>query len=439
MKENNNPDNQLVVENLPDMGVSIATYILFAASVTTCMAFFFWAYTFTIDIVSIANGDVIPSSQVKSVQHLEGGIVLEIFVKEGELVKDGQQLIVLERTKSGADVGELKVRLLSLRAEIIRLEAEIVGAETIIFPEDMRYEHPEIMRQTIERFTASRNAYDSRRNTQRETITQRQQEINEINSGIENQSRTIKLLDEQVAISMDLLAKDLTNRYRHLDLLKEQSELRGRLAGDRVSVKRANAALEEANLQLGGIMTSYRDDIAKELSIARTSFDELSQRQYKFEDNLARTVLRAPVNGVIKTLYFNTVGGVLSPGDVVADIVPVGDELIIEARLPTQDIGYVSTGQPAVIRLASADAVRYGKLDGVVTNVSPDTIVSQEGAPFYKVRIETKSDHFRRGSLHYQLFPGMQVIASIQTGERTVLEYLSDPFLSSIGDALGER
>ena len=137
MKENNNPDNQLVVENLPDMGVSIATYILFAASVTTCMAFFFWAYTFTIDIVSIANGDVIPSSQVKSVQHLEGGIVLEIFVKEGELVKDGQQLIVLERTKSGADVGELKVRLLSLRAEVIRLEAEIVGTETITFPEDI--------------------------------------------------------------------------------------------------------------------------------------------------------------------------------------------------------------------------------------------------------------------------------------------------------------
>jgi adhesin transport system membrane fusion protein len=145
------------------------------------------------------------------------------------------------------------------------------------------------------------------------------------------------------------------------------------------------------------------------------------------------------VNGVIKTLYINTVGGVLSPGDVVADIVPVGDKLIIEAELPTQDIGYVSTGQPAVIRLASADAVRYGKLDGIVTNVSPDTLVTQEGAPFYKVRIETKSDHFRKGSLQYQLFPGMQVIASIQTGERTVLEYLSDPFLSSIGDALGER
>ena len=222
-------------------------------------------------------------------------------------------------------------------------------------------------------------------------------------------------------------------------MLKEQSELRGRLAGDKVAVERARAALEEANLQLGGIMTSYRDSIAKELSIARTSFDELSQRQYMFEDNLARTVLRAPVNGVIKTLYINTVGGVLSPGVVVAVIVPVGDKLIIEAELPTQDIGYVSVGQPTIIRLASADAIRYGKLDGIVISVSPDTLVTKEGVPFYEVRIETKSDHFQKGRLQYQLFPGMQVVASIQTGERTILEYLSDPFLSSMGNALGER
>jgi len=439
MKEKNYSNNQLVIKSLPDIGVNLGTYALFGFSVITCMAFFFWAYTFTIDIVSIANGEVIPSSQVKTVQHLEGGIVLEISVKEGEVVKNGQKLIILERIKSGSDVGELKVRLLSLQAEIIRLETEIVGEQEIVFPEGMLNEHPVIVRQTKERFTASRNAYDSRRNTQRETIIQRQQEINEINSNIENQSKTIKLLNEQVAISIDLLSKNLTNRYRHLDLLKEQSELRGQLAGDRVSVKRASAAFGEANRKLEGIKTSYRDEIAQQLSVARTSFDELSQRQFKFEDSLARTVLRAPVNGVIKTLHINTVGGVLSPGDVVADIVPVGDKLIIEAELPTQDIGYVSAGQSAVIRLASADAIRFGNIDGIVINVSPDTLVTQEGSPFYKVRIETKNDHFRRGSLKYQLFPGMQVIASIQTGERTVFEYLSAPFLSSIGDAFGER
>ena len=390
MTDKNKLGNQLITESLPDMGVGSGIYTLFCVSIAACMAFFFWAYTFTLDIVRIADGEVIPSSQVKSVQHLEGGIVLKISVEEGEVVRNGQQLIVLERTKSGADVGELQVRLLSLRAETIRLETEIVDKKAIKFPKDMINKNPEIVRQTIERFTASRNAYNSRRSKQREKISQRQQEINEIYSSIKNQSKTIKLLDEQVAISTELLGKNLTNRYRHLDLLKEQSELRGKLAGDKLAVKRARSALEEANLELEGIRTSYRDEIAQELSASRTSFDELSQRQYKFEDNLARTVLRAPVNGVIKTLYINTVGGVLSPGDIVADIVPIDDKLIIEARLPTQDIGYVSAGQSVIIRLASADAIRYGKLDGIVTNVSPDTLVTQDGAPFIKLGLKQK-------------------------------------------------
>ncbi len=439
MNQKNMLGSKYFSENNPEIGLNFSIFVLFGVSVTACIAFFIWAYTFTVDIVSIANGEVIPSSQVKSVQHLEGGIILEISVKEGDQVSLGQKLIILERTKSNADFGELQVRLLSLRAEIIRFETEITDKETIDFPEDMLNKHSAIVRQTIERFTASRNAFDSRRSTQRETISQRQQEINEIYSSIDNQTKTLKLLDEQVAISTELLSKGISNRYNHLDLLKEQSELRGKLAGDKLAVKRAISALEEANLQLESITTFYRDDIAKELSAARTSFDELSQRQYKFEDNLARTVLRAPVNGVVKSLYINTVGGVLSPGDVVADIVPVDDKLIIEAKLPTQDIGYVFAGQSAAIRLASADAIRYGKLNGVVTNVSPDTLITQDGSPFYKVRIETKADRFRQGALQYRLFPGMQVIASIQTGERTVFEYISDPFLSSIRDALGEH
>ena len=431
----------LTLEEVASLGTSIGpgTYSLFAASVAVCVGFFFWAYSSTLDIVSIANGEVIPSSQVKSVQHLEGGIVLDISVQEGEVVTEGQQLVVLERTQSGADVGELEVRLLSLRAKNIRLETESSGAATMIFPEDILTDHPTIVQQTIERFAASQNAYNSRRDTQGEAIAQRQQEINEIDGRISNQAQTLKLLEEQVAISAELLLKDLTNRYRHLELLKEESELKGRLGGDRVAVQRAKAALEEAKLQMGGVKTSYQDEIAKELSAARTSYDELSQRQQKFEDNLARTVLRAPVDGVIKTLHVNTVGGVVSPGDVVIDIVPVGDKLIVEARLPTQDIGYVSAGQSAVVRLASADAIRFGSLAGKVVSISPDTLVSEEGAPFYEVRIETASDRFRRNNLQYRLFPGMQVIASIQTGERTVLEYLSEPFMSSMGDALGER
>lgn len=150
-------------------------------------------------------------------------------------------------------------------------------------------------------------------------------------------------------------------------------------------------------------------------------------------------MLRAPGDGVIKTMYVATVGGVVKAGGTVADMVPAGDVLVIEAKLPPQDVGHVRRGQTATIKLASADAVRFGNLEGKVTNVSPDSIMTQQGATFYKVRIETERDYFQQRNLRYDLVPGVQVATSILTGRRTVLEYLLDPLIGGADTALRER
>ncbi len=426
-------------EVAPDTKAGGTTHLLLVLCVTACMAFFGWASVSTLDIVSLASGEVIPSSQVKSVQHLEGGIVREIAIREGEEVTQGQKLIVLEPTQSGADVGEIRVRLLSLRAEITRLEAEVSGTDKPVFDDDLKANNPKMVRQTLARFESRKKAKQSRIASQREAIAQRSQEIKEINARIRNQSRSLKLMEEQIAISEELLKEDLTNRYNHLDLLKEASNIRGRKEEDSAAMQRAKSALKEAEANMDGIYTAFLEEAGKELEEARLSFNELSQREQKFEDSLARTILRSPVDGVIKTLHVTTVGGVLRPGQTVIDVVPADDRLIIEAKLPTQDIGYVAAGQSALIKLTSADAMRFGGLDGTVTNVSPDTLVNEQGAPYYKVRIETASDRFQRGDLQYRLFPGMQVVTSIRTGERTVMEYLADPFLNTMSGAMGER
>lgn len=422
-----------------DSKAGFNTHLLFWLCVASCLAFFGWASVSTLDIVSLANGEVIPSSQVKIVQHLEGGIVREISIREGERVKQGQQLIVLEPTQSGADVGEIRVRLLSLRAEIIRLEAEVSGASKPAFDAQLRADNPRMVKQTLARFNSRIKSLQNRLASQRLAVAQRSQEINEISARIRNQKNSLKLIDEQIAISVELLAEDLTNRYNHLDLLKEASNIRGRSEEDAAALLRAKSALKEAESNLAGIRTYFVEDAGQELEAARLSFDELSQREQKFEDNLARTVLRSPVDGIIKTLHVTSVGGVLRPGETVVEIVPVDDRLIIEARLPTQDIGYVQSGQAVLVKLTSADARRFGGLAGKVTTVSPDTLISDDGFPYYRVRIETVSDRFQHGQLQYRLFPGMQVIASIHTGERTVLEYIVGPFLNNMSGALGER
>jgi len=433
-------NNAATPENLArDSKAGRDTHLLLGLCGAACVAFIYWAWVSTLDIVSLANGEVIPSSQVKSVQHLEGGIVREIQVGEGERVKKGQQLVVLEPAQSGADVGEIQVRLLSLRAEIARLEAEASGAEAPIFAADLKVSNPRLVKQTLERFNSRKKSQQNRIASQRQAIAQRSQEINEISARVRNQQNSIKLMEEQIAISNELLKEDLTNRYNHLDLLKEASNIRGRNEEDTAALQRAKSALKEAESNMGGIHASFREEAGKELEAARLSFNELSQREQKFEDNLARTVLRSPVDGIIKTLYVTTLGGVLRPGQTVVDIVPIDDRLVIEARLPTQDIGYVQSGQDVLIKLTSADAMRFGGLQGAVASVSPDTLVTEDGQPYYKVRIETISDRFERGDLQYRLFPGMQVIASIRTGERTVLEYVADPFLNAMSGAMGER
>lgn len=399
-----------------------------------------WAYVSPIDVVSTAIGEVIPSSQVKSIQHLEGGIVREIMVHEGDRVTVGQPLVALEGTSSGADVKELKVRIAALRVDVARLQAERAGAETITFPDDLRQGHEDLIRLAVQRFESRRARLRDEKAGLREAIQQRLQDIAEISARLKNTRNSLKLQEEQVKISEELLKDDLTNRMLHLNLLKEANGLRSRIQEDTAALARSTSALKEAELKLKSVESTFQESVQAELAEQSRSLDEFNERMRKFADSLQRTVLRSPVNGVVKTLYVYTIGGVVRPGGTVADVVPREDRLVVEAKLAVQDVGYVHPGQPVRVRLASADAPRFGDLTGAVVTVSPDTVVEGQGrAPYYKVRIETESDRFAKGGLVYKLVPGVQVTCAILTGSRTVLEYLLDPFLRSFSSALRER
>lgn len=414
-------------------------HVIVALCGVAVIAFGVWAAVSPLDIVSMTTGQVIPSTQVKTIQHLEGGIVRKILVREGGRVKAGQPLVILEPTTSSADVGELEVRLTSLRIEITRLEAHVKGTEDPTFARNLARNHPSLIKQAVDYFITRKKRHQSDLSRQREATVQRVQEIREITVRINNGKHRLRLLEEQIGISEDLLKQDLTNRYMHLDLLKEASRIKGNVEVDTVAMGRANSALKEAQAVLQNIRDTFDEENRKALDEARLKLGEFTQRMQKFKDSLERTVVRSPVSGTIKSLYVFTVGGVIRSGDPIVDIVPAGDRLIIEAKLPISDIGYVEKGQAVIIKLASADAMRFGSLKGSVINISPDALVTPEGMPFYKVRIETEEDHFERGKQRYNLFPGMQVIANIHTGQRTVLQYVLDPLLRSMDDSMQER
>lgn len=288
-------------------------------------------------------------------------------------------------------------------------------------------------------FRARQQRVKSQIDEQNQIIAQRDQEIKEIQGRIDSNEIAIKLVQDQLKISERLLELNLTNRMRHLDLQKEVESRRGQINADRAALPKARSAQKQADARLAAVQSGFQEEARLDLDETQRNVDELTQRRRKLEDSLTRTVLRAPVDGIVKTLNVATKGGVIQPGATVAEIVPADDRLVIDAKLPTRDIGYVRPGQRVMIRLASSDAARFGIIESEVANVSPDTLVNEQGVPFYKVRIETNRAFFEQGGLRYDLFPGMQVQADIQTGTRTVMQYLLDPYFRSVEVALRER
>jgi membrane fusion protein, adhesin transport system len=429
------PDTAAVVYG----SVKTSTHLFFLLLTTLCLSFGLWAYYFELDVSSMTDGEVVPLSKVKLVQHLEGGIVQRILVKEGQLVKKDQPLVELQITASDADVRELKLRLAALEIDIRRLDAETDGKNQIAFSEDLRASHPHLVRQARGLFNARRENLQNDLKRQEELIVEHRQAVNEIKVRLRNQKKRLELLKEQVTISEGLLEDDLTNRYKHLDLLKESNSLESAIGENSAALHQAEAALKRVQVGLDGIRSSFEEKAQGELEDSRARYRELTERMRKFEDSLSRTVLRAPVDGVVKTLYMVTEGGVVRPGGTLLDIVPLDDTLVIEAKLPTQDIGYIHPGQKAVMKLTSADARRFGNLNGKVIHIGPDTLINERGVPYYKVRIAPETDFFQHRDNRYELYPGMILSVSIHTGQRTVFEYLVSPWVSSMDSAMTER
>jgi adhesin transport system membrane fusion protein len=403
------------------------------------IAFVAWAHFFRLDIISVADGQVVPSSRLQVVQHLEGGIVREILVREGQNVTPDQPLVILEQVASGAGVQELQSKLAALRIEIACLEAQAASRGKPEFPQDLVLDHADVVEQACSLFDVTMANHRNSVTAQRELIKQRGHAVNEITTRIRNARANLKLVDEQVALSEELLRDSLTTQHKHLVYLREQGELRSRIEEDQSSLAAARSALAEAEAEMKRIESAFLENVEARLRDSRLERDETVQRLRRLSDSLERTVIRSPVEGVVKTLHVTTVGGVLKPGQEVADIVPSEDRLIIEGRLSVMDIGYVRVGQSASVRMMGRESSLYGKIDGSVIHVAPDTTAGPDGRVFYVVRLETVQDHFTNGDSIYRLFPGMAVMAHIHTGTRTVLQYITGPFTDRFAGALQER
>ena len=251
--------------------------------------------------------------------------------------------------------------------------------------------------------------------------------------------KNLELLDQQVAISKSLLEDKLTNKMTHIALLREQALVKGQLREDEAALTRLKHAITEAQLRIASIKNSFQEEVGKELDEKTQALNALLERRQQKQDSLRRTVIRAPIAGTIQRLYYPTQGGVVAPSAVVADVVPDDDVLRVEASLPSQDVGYVLIGQTVQVRLASNDAFRFGKIDGKVVSISPDTVKTEGQPPHYTVIVSLQDSSFERSGNSYQLVPGVRVLCGIVIGSRSVIEYVFEPFLTQWSHSLSER
>ena len=372
-----------------------------------------WMVSFKIEIVSIAEGEVIPVGEVKSVQHLEGGIIEEILIKENEIVKKGQDLLILSGISKKAELEDLQVEIDSQKIDTIRLEAEINDFNKPIYPIDLVNRSNKLVIRSIKLFHSRKESFEGL--------------VNEIDSLIKTNQINLEILHKQREMAKKLLDQGVLSEFSYLDVLKEFNKFKGEseeLSGRKKRLK--NEFIEKSRDEL--------QNLQKELS---QSFELMK----KYKDNLDRSVIKAPITGIVKNLFFVTEGGVITPGVVILDIVPTNESLIIQAKLSSEDIGLIKPGLKSSIMLKASDAINFGKINAKVLEISPDIERGKniDGNFFYNIILITEKNSFQSKNSTYNLSPGVQVIASIIIGERSIANYLFSPFISSVNGALQER
>ena len=381
-----------------------------------------------IEVLSLADGKIIPQGRIKYVQHLEGGIVEDILINEGEKVEIDQSLVILSKEKASSEFEEINARLKSINLSILRVNSEKKSLNKIEIPKNMRNMFNDELIKFEEELMKSRNKTKSSERKSKKS------NIEKANKNLENLKKRLKIVKEQESISEKLLKAEATNRLRHLELLRELSDVEAKIDEQKSIIMLSKNELEQLD-------NNYVEQLNNELSLLKKEKEELNQRIQKYSDSLNRTVLKSPVSGIVKLISVNSKGAIVAPGVTVVEIVPENEKLIVEARLPLSEIGYIKKGLNAKIRLNTPEGSRFRALNGKVIFVGADRISTSNKIEesYYLVKIETSETSFSKRSENFKLYSGVPVLVGIVTGKRSFFDYFLTPFKSDITFALSER
>ncbi|UGA45867.1 HlyD family type I secretion periplasmic adaptor subunit [Bradyrhizobium quebecense] len=379
--------------------------------------FLIWAHFAVLDEVKRGSGRVVPSRQMQVVQSLEGGIVGDILVREGDIVQQGQSLMRIEDTKFASEFGEIRERRAAAAARVARLEAEARGRSEISFPDEIDKVVPAAVatEASVFKMRAQKVAQD----------------IDVLNQQVTRLSGSLKLLEREQTLTRRLYDQKVVPEIEMLRLDRQATEMKGQLA--------------EAQSKIANITTSFRSQADEDLAKSRGDLAVLDENIKSAQDRVRRTDLKAPVHGIVNKLNVSTIGAVVAPGANLMDIVPLDDTLLVEGRIRPQDIAFIRPNQDAVVKISAYDSSVYGSLKGKVERISADTIVDDKAEKterqetFYRVMVRTDKNHLGSEQHPLPIIPGMVTTVEVLTGEKSVLDYIVKPARLLRDEALRER
>lgn len=419
------------------------------------MCFLLWATFSKLDEVTRGQGKIIPSQQLQVVQSVDGGVVEAIYVQEGQVVNAGQPLLRINDVRFQSDYRQNARELVGLKSAAVRLDAELasvqihqnadwqqqisIAAQPLTFPDDLTRNYGDLVARQTSEYKDRLNNLTNQVAMLAEQITQRQQELSELDAKVTHQQQSLELALKELQLTEPLASQGVVSEVEILKLRRQVNDMRGDVAMAKANKPKITAARDEAILKRRDAVLAYRTQVQEELRRTELQLNSQQETTAGLEDRVARTQLVSPVRGTIKTLHVNTVGAVVQAATPIVEIVPMEGQLLVEAKVSPRDIAFLRPGQDAVVRLSAYDFTIYGGLKGILDHISADSLVDDDGNAYYLIRVRTDKPYLVRNNKELPIIPGMLTEVDVITGEHTILDYLLKPIKRAQSTALRER
>jgi membrane fusion protein, adhesin transport system len=394
-----------------------------------------WAFFAKIDEVTRGEGRVIPSKQVQVIQSLDGGIVSEILVEEGQSVKVGTPLIRIDETRAVSSLRENKTQYLALLAKKFRLKA-LANDAPFSPPDEVMIDAPQTYDQEYKLYNISKDELQSGIGIARDQADQREKELLEVQYRKDLAEKNLISATKELAANKPLLASGAVSEIDILKLERESAKAKGDVDQARAQISRIQSSIAEARRKVTEVEQTFKSKVRTELNDVTARLNSITETSVGLSDKVNQATLKSPVNGKVSRLFYNTVGGVIQPGKEVLEVVPTDEALVLETKIQIKDIAFIRLEQPAIVKLTAYDYSIYGALDAKVEGISANSILDEKGNAHYVVRVKTLKSSLGKG---LPIIPGMAAQVDIMTGKKTVLSYLLKPVLKAKSYAFSER